>query len=52
MLIFGTIGDLFGRKKVMVAGVATFCDGSVVAAVAPSTDVLIIGRDRHHPAAT
>jgi EmrB/QacA subfamily drug resistance transporter len=44
MLSFGTIGDLFGRKKVMLAGVATFCAGSVVAAVAPSTDVLIIGR--------
>jgi EmrB/QacA subfamily drug resistance transporter len=44
MLSFGTIGDLFGRKKVMLAGVATFCAGSVIAAVAPSTDVLIIGR--------
>jgi EmrB/QacA subfamily drug resistance transporter len=44
MLSFGAIGDLFGRKKVMLAGVATFCAGSVIAAVAPSTDVLIIGR--------
>ncbi len=44
MLSFGTVGDLFGRKKVMLAGVAVFCAGSVVAALAPSTDVLIAGR--------
>jgi EmrB/QacA subfamily drug resistance transporter len=44
MLSFGTVGDLFGRKKVMLAGVAVFCAGSVIAAVAPDTDVLIAGR--------
>ncbi len=44
MLSFGTVGDLFGRKKVMLAGVAVFCAGSVIAAVAPTTDVLIAGR--------
>jgi EmrB/QacA subfamily drug resistance transporter len=44
MLTGGTLGDLFGRKKVMLAGVAIFCAGSIVAAVAPSTNVLIAGR--------
>src|SRR4051794_13247275 len=44
MLTGGTLGDLFGRKKVMLAGVAVFCAGSVVAAVAPSTNILIAGR--------
>ena len=44
MLSFGTIGDLLGRKKVMLAGVAVFCAGSVVAALAPDTDILIAGR--------
>lgn len=44
MLSFGTVGDLFGRKRVMLAGVAVFCLGSVVAAVAPTTDVLIGAR--------
>jgi EmrB/QacA subfamily drug resistance transporter len=44
MLIFGTLGDQFGRKKVMLSGVILFCGGSVVAALAPSTDVLIAGR--------
>ena len=44
MLSFGTIGDLFGRKKVMLTGVAVFCVGSVIAAVAPTTNILIAGR--------
>src|SRR6476619_7464229 len=44
MLTGGTLGDLFGRKKVMLAGVAIFCAGSIVAAVAPSTRLLIVGR--------
>jgi EmrB/QacA subfamily drug resistance transporter len=44
MLTGGTLGDLFGRKKVMLAGVVVFCAGSIVAAVATSTGVLIVGR--------
>ena len=44
MLTGGTLGDLFGRKKVMLAGVAIFCGGSIVAALATSTGVLIAGR--------
>jgi EmrB/QacA subfamily drug resistance transporter len=44
MLAGGTMGDLLGRKKVMLAGVAVFCAGSVVAAVAPDVNWLIAGR--------
>jgi EmrB/QacA subfamily drug resistance transporter len=44
MLTGGTLGDLLGRKKVMLAGVAVFCAGSIVAALAPDTTVLIVGR--------
>jgi EmrB/QacA subfamily drug resistance transporter len=44
MLTGGTLGDLFGRKRVMLAGVAIFCAGSIVAAVASSTNILIAGR--------
>jgi EmrB/QacA subfamily drug resistance transporter len=44
MLTGGTLGDLLGRKKVMLAGVAVFCAGSVMAAVAPGSDLLIAGR--------
>ncbi len=44
MLIFGTLGDQFGRKRVMLAGVVLFCGGSVVAALAPNSSVLVAGR--------
>ena len=44
MLAGGTLGDLLGRKKITLAGVALFCAGSVVAALAPDVDVLIVGR--------
>ena len=30
MLLFGTIGDQFGRKKVMLAGVAVYCLGALL----------------------
>jgi len=44
MLTGGTLGDLFGRKKVMLGGVAIFCAGAVVAAVAPGGGILVAGR--------
>ncbi len=44
MLTGGTLGDLFGRKKVMLAGVAVFCAGSILGAVAHGTSVLIAAR--------
>ncbi|HMK99925.1 MAG TPA: MFS transporter, partial [Acidimicrobiales bacterium] len=44
MLTMGTLGDLFGRKKVMLAGVAVFCVGSIIAALATSDAMLIGGR--------
>ena len=44
MLIFGTLGDQFGRKKVMLSGVVLFCAGSVLAALATNADMLIGGR--------
>ena len=44
MLAAGTMGDILGRKKAMLAGVAIFCAGSVVCALAPNVDVLVAGR--------
>ena len=44
MLMAGTLGDLYGRKKLMLIGVVIFCSGSVVSALAGSTGVLIAGR--------
>ncbi len=44
MLMCGALGDAYGRRRVMVVGVAVFCAGSVICAVAPSSAVLIAGR--------
>lgn len=44
MLPAGTVSDLLGRKKVMLAGVAIFCAGSVLGALAPNIDVLWAAR--------
>jgi EmrB/QacA subfamily drug resistance transporter len=44
MLMAGTLGDLYGRKKLMLIGVAIFCGGSVLSALANSTHLLIAGR--------
>jgi EmrB/QacA subfamily drug resistance transporter len=40
----GRLGDLFGRRRVFLLGLATFTGGLVVAAVAPSVEVLIVAR--------
>ena len=44
MLTGGTLGDLLGRKKVMLAGLVIFCAGSLVGVLAHSTWMLITGR--------
>src|SRR5579884_1478650 len=44
MLSFGPLGDILGRKRVMLGGVVVFCAGSVVAAVAPDSATLVAGR--------
>ncbi|MFJ1457783.1 MFS transporter [Nocardia sp. N2S4-5] len=44
MLTAGTLGDRWGRKRVMVAGLVVFCVGSVLSATATSVAVLIAGR--------
>ncbi len=44
MLAAGTLADRFGRKRTLLAGVALFCLGSLVSALAPSSAVLIAGR--------
>ncbi|QIS24607.1 MFS transporter [Nocardia terpenica] len=44
MLTAGSLGDRWGRKKVMVGGLVIFCAGSVFSALASSVSLLIAGR--------
>ncbi len=44
MLMAGTLGDLYGRKRLMLIGVVIFCGGSVLSALAGTTHQLIAGR--------
>ncbi len=44
LLVGGTLGDILGRKAVMLTGVGIFCAGSVVCALAPDGPMLIAGR--------
>jgi EmrB/QacA subfamily drug resistance transporter len=44
MLTGGTLGDLYGRKRAFMSGMAVFTAGSLLCALAPSIPVLIAGR--------
>src|SRR3954470_23507621 len=45
LLITGAaLGDRFGRRRVFLIGMATFVGGSAMAALSPSTEVLILAR--------
>ncbi len=44
MLIAGSLSDRFGRRNVMIAGIAIFCAGSLVCALASQVAWVIAGR--------
>ncbi len=44
LLTGGTLGDLFGRRRAFIGGLALFTGGSVLCALAPSTSFLIGSR--------
>jgi EmrB/QacA subfamily drug resistance transporter len=44
LLLGGRLGDLFGRRRVLLAGMTAFVGTSVLCALAPSPDALIAGR--------
>ena len=44
LLAGGAVGDLYGRRRMLVAGVAVFAIASVLCALAPSLPLLLAGR--------
>src|SRR5918999_1301100 len=42
--IFGRLGDMFGKRRLLVIALAVFAAGSVVAALASSLELLVAGR--------
>lgn len=42
--LYGKLSDIYGRRTVMLTGIAIFMAGSVVCALAPNMGTLIIGR--------
>ncbi|MBC7517434.1 MAG: DHA2 family efflux MFS transporter permease subunit [Microbacteriaceae bacterium] len=44
LLVFGTLADRFGRRRILMLGVIVFATASVFAAFSPSGDLLILAR--------
>jgi len=44
LLLGGRLGDLYGRRRLLVVGMGAFAAGSALAAVAPSLGVLVAAR--------
>jgi EmrB/QacA subfamily drug resistance transporter len=44
LLVFGTLADRFGRRRMLILGVAIFAGASILAATAPTGDLLIAAR--------
>lgn len=44
LLVFGTLADRFGRRRLLLIGVVIFAGSSIAAALAPTGDLLILAR--------
>jgi DHA2 family methylenomycin A resistance protein-like MFS transporter len=44
LLTGGTLGDLYGRRRIFVIGIVVFSVGTLICALAPNAGVLIAGR--------
>jgi EmrB/QacA subfamily drug resistance transporter len=44
LILGGRLGDLFGRRRVFIAGLALFTASSALCGAAPSIDLLLVGR--------
>jgi DHA1 family bicyclomycin/chloramphenicol resistance-like MFS transporter len=43
-VVYGPLSDRFGRRRLILAGTSLFCIGSLVAGLAPTPELLILGR--------
>ena len=44
LLTGGTLGDIYGRRRIFLLGITLFTAGTIVCALAPNAVVLIAGR--------
>ena len=44
LLTAGALGDLYGRRRIFLYGIALFAAGSAICAAAPGTEVMLAGR--------
>jgi len=44
LLVGGALGDLYGRRRIFMIGIATFSGFSILCGFAPNAEILIIGR--------
>jgi MFS family permease len=43
LIVAGRLADLFGRRRLLLAGTVSFAGGSIIAAASPDVQVLIAG---------
>ncbi|MBL4786351.1 MAG: multidrug effflux MFS transporter [Cohaesibacteraceae bacterium] len=43
-LVFGPLSDAIGRKNALFIGIAIYCAGTIVVLVAPSLEIVLLGR--------
>jgi MFS transporter, DHA2 family, methylenomycin A resistance protein len=44
LLTGGTLGDIYGRRRIFLLGITLFTGGTIVCALAPNAAILIVGR--------
>jgi EmrB/QacA subfamily drug resistance transporter len=44
IIVWGKLGDQFGRRRMFIAGLVTFVVGSLMVGLAPSLGIIIVGR--------
>jgi EmrB/QacA subfamily drug resistance transporter len=44
ILIWGRLGDQFGRRRIFIAGISTFMVGSLLTGASPDLSIMLIGR--------